>query len=303
MILSAYDYPGNFRTIELLGATPVLVDIADDSPCIDAAQIESAASPKVVAVIASHLYGRAAAVQPLRNICDDSRWFLIEDACQVPGMTIDHSPAGSFGDLAAVSFGGSKLISSGTGGAILCRNDRLAARLSSIIDRPSDTFPLSPLQAAVIGPQLDRLAELNQRRAAAAKYLIDRLPAVDWVSRIDSHVEPAFYKLAWRQPVDRPPAAQGSTRADSVPTGGRGSARATSSSSAGVSSSPHESLPIGKGFRAMANVSARRCRKPVALERSMELSENCLLLDHRALLVEADQYADLSDAIRRRFAL
>ncbi len=89
VILAAYDYPGNFRSVELLGATPVLVDIAPGSPCIDATLVEAAASDKVVAVIASHLYGQAADVDSLRKICDDRNWILIEDACQVPGMTLD----------------------------------------------------------------------------------------------------------------------------------------------------------------------------------------------------------------------
>jgi dTDP-4-amino-4,6-dideoxygalactose transaminase len=267
VIVAAYDFPGNFRTIELLGATPVLVDIAENSPCIDVAQIELAASGKVVAVIASHLYGRAADVGSLRQICDANQWVLIEDACQVPGMKIDERPAGSFGDLATLSFGGSKPISSGTGGALLLNNERLAARLPSIVDRPSDTYPLSALQAAAIGPQLDRLDELNGRRAATAEFLINELAEFDWISSNQHNVKPAYYKLAWN--------------------GGRGAVGASA-----------ESLPIGQGFRTTAQTSDRRCRKPVPLDRSIELSEACRVLDHRALLIETEQCAALVQLLR-----
>lgn len=263
VIMAAYDYPGNFRSVELLGATPVLVDIAPESACIDASQIESAASDKVVAVIATHLYGQAADVHSLRQVCDDRGWLLIEDACQVPGMSIHGRPVGSFGDFAAISFGGSKPITAGTGGALLSNNQRIFARLPSIVDRPSDTFPLSPLQAATIAPQLDRLCQLNQRRSAAASFLINQLPDFDWIDNNSPNITPAYYKLAWR-----------STK----PVG------------------PGH-LPIGTGFRTTAQTSDRRCRKPVPLNRSIELSETCHVIDHRALLVEPEKYPELAAAL------
>jgi len=264
VILAAYDYGGNLRSVELLGATPVLVDVAGDSPCIDASQLDAAASDRVVAVIASHLYGRAAPVADLRTVCDERGWLLIEDACQVPGMEINGRPAGSFGDFATLSFGGSKLLTAGTGGALLVNNQKLAARLPALIERPSDAFPLSPLQAAVLGPQLDRLDQLNTTRAETARYLIDALPEVHWVSRIESSVQPAFYKLAWQSDIEPSPPP----------------------------------LPIGPGFRTTAHTSERRCRKPVPLQRSIKLSKTIQLLDHRALLIDTDFRVDLAAAIR-----
>ena len=274
VILAAYDYPGNFRSIEILGATPVLVDVAPGIPCIDPGQLEKASSDRVVAVIASHMYGQAADVASLRQICDAHGWILIEDACQVPGMRIGGRPAGSFGDLAALSFGGSKPLTAGSGGAILVSNERLTARLAAIIDRPSDTFPMSPLQAAVLPPQLERLDEMNAKRRDTVRYLVEALPEFDWIDANSNQVSPAYYKLAW--------------------LAGRGSARADQEGSAGAS----PSLPIGEGFRTTAGTSDRRCRKPVPLDRSIELSEACRVLDHRALLAEPERYDDLAQALR-----
>jgi dTDP-4-amino-4,6-dideoxygalactose transaminase len=271
VILAAYDYPGNFRSIEILGATPVLVDIAPGTPCIDSAQLENAASDQVVAVIASHLYGQTADVMSLRQLCDTHGWILIEDACQVPGMRIGGRPAGSFGDVATLSFGGSKPLTAGSGGAILVSNDRLNARLSAIIDRPSDTFPLSPLQAAVLPPQLERLDEMNAKRSETVRYLVDALPEFDWVYLDRDQVDSAFYKLAWKK------------------TGSVGNISTTNDAAA---------LPIGAGFRTSAGASDRRCRKPVPLDRSIELSETCCVLDHRALLVAPDRYDELAERLR-----
>ena len=142
-------FPGIFVP-ELLGARPVLVDatsnfIAGRHAFLPTRRQQAAAAASVRAVIASHLHGSQADMHALRQICDDHGWFLIEDACQAIGGQIDGEPIGSFGHLATLSFGGSKLISAGSGGAIIANNERLAARLGGLLDRPGDTFPIGPL--------------------------------------------------------------------------------------------------------------------------------------------------------------
>ncbi len=229
VILSALDYPGNFRTIELLGARPVLVDLAPDSVRLDRQQLEAAGSEKVKAVIVSHLFGVAADVLEIRKACDDHGWALIEDACQVPGMRIaGHAggqaagltgsdpadsgpkdsvpveadrPAGSVGHFGTLSFGGSKPLTAGNGGALLTSDPKLAARLGPLLDRPSDTMPLSPLQAAALRPQLDRLDEMNRHRRETVAFIetqvVPKLTRWQWLSPTDASVFPGYYKIAW----------------------------------------------------------------------------------------------------------
>src|SRR5439155_13826144 len=57
VILAAYDFPGNFRAIEAIGARPVLLDLAANSWTLDIEQVAAAISPQTKAVIASHLHG------------------------------------------------------------------------------------------------------------------------------------------------------------------------------------------------------------------------------------------------------
>src|SRR5262245_62113859 len=68
VILAAYDFPGNFRAIEAIGARPVLVDLAPDSWTIDVDQVAAAISPDTKAVIASHLHASLADMPRLRNL-------------------------------------------------------------------------------------------------------------------------------------------------------------------------------------------------------------------------------------------
>ncbi len=278
VILAAYDYPGNFRTVELLGARPVLVDVAADSPCIDPGQVAEVAGDRVRAVIASHLYGNPAPMAELRQICDQRGWMLIEDACQAIGMEIEGRPIGHHAHVATLSFGGSKLISAGSGGALLIHAPSLGARLGPLLDRPGDVFPLAPLQAAVINPQLDRLEQMNRCRDEVARYLQrdvnPRLSQWRWMSPERDGINPAYYKVAWM--------AQSSEHRQQI-----------------IEASEREGLPIGSGFRTMSGCSPRRCGKPVPTPRSDELSECLFVLDQRALLLKPPQRGELGEALRR----
>jgi len=316
VIMAAYDFPGNFRTVELLGAKPVLADVAIQnssnpsqiSPTICPKQLEAAASPDVRAVIASHLHGNHAEIKLLRQTCDQNGWILIEDACQAIGARIDGQATGSFGHLATLSFGGSKLISAGSGGAIVANDQRLAARLNGLLDRPGDTFPIGPLQAAVIDPQLDRLDELTQTRNQTARFLREQVfPNIsDWellhypnvdttaaitntqnakalvetntpqVSRptpsLSTSNNPAFYKFGWLAPSR-------DIREQIIKQGTK------------------HGLPLGEGFRSMSRCSAKRCRKPVPTPHSDTLGERLVVMDQRALLISSQQLPELADAL------
>ncbi|MDA7951500.1 MAG: aminotransferase class V-fold PLP-dependent enzyme, partial [Pirellulaceae bacterium] len=108
VILAAYDFPGNFRAIEAVGATPVLVDLAEGHWYLDPKEVEKAVSPRTKGLFVSHLYGDLAPMDEILQITVDKGVAVIEDCCQVPGTKWDGKPIGSFGDLAILSFGGSK---------------------------------------------------------------------------------------------------------------------------------------------------------------------------------------------------
>ncbi|MEM8670807.1 MAG: aminotransferase class V-fold PLP-dependent enzyme [Planctomycetota bacterium] len=276
VVLAGYDYPGNFRTIELLGARPVLVDIDPETLSMNPEQLDDAAGPSVRALIATHLYGQPADVATIAETCKQNGWVCIEDACQVIGMSISKQLVGSFGDFATLSFGGSKIVSAGGGGAILANSPRLAARLGPLMDRPGEVYPLSPLQAAVIAPQLDRVDEWNRLRASTVDWLAqhqDRLS--DWhlihgQNRANEPVDvsPAHYKIGWL-------AKDRSTR-DRI-----------------IHAAKERQLPIGEGFRSSSRCSERRCRKPVSTPHSERVSDCLFLLDHRALMIEENQRGPL----------
>ena len=130
---------------------------------------------------------------------------VIEDACQAHGATVQGRPAGTGGDVGLWSFGGSKLLTAGRGGAVLTNRNDIAQRIKLYTQRGNDAYPLSEMQAAVLLPQLQQLPARTQARLASVRLLLRQLsssspfqPAVFPDPTAAVYVTPAFYKLAFR---------------------------------------------------------------------------------------------------------
>ena len=147
VIIAAYDFPGNFRAIEAIGARPVLVDIAQNNWVMNLDQISQAVSPETKAILVSHLHGHLLHMNEAQSVASRHRLVLIEDTCQAPGSSIAGKACGSIGDSAALSFGGSKLLSAGRGGALLTNDNAIYQRAKIFGSRGNEAFPLSQLQA------------------------------------------------------------------------------------------------------------------------------------------------------------
>jgi len=269
VILGAYDFPGNFRAIEAIGATPVLVDVVKDGWVIDINQIASAVSEKTSAVLVSHLHGQLIDMESLRNSLSDSIP-IVEDCCQVPGASLSGKPCGSFGDVSAFSFGGSKLLSAGRGGAVLSNDESIIGKAKNFGARGNDAFPLSQLQAAVLIPQLDELADRGVARQTAVHEFVSAIADVCGPNLIRPETQDcsAWYKLPWmlRDGIDR----------EIV-----------------VSRLRAEGVPVDVGFRGFAKRTARRCRKVGELFNAVRAANATVVLHPPALLEPAETRAQI----------
>ncbi len=261
VILAAYDFPGNFRAIQDAGLFPVLVDIDPQTWCLDANCLAAAISDKTVAVVVSHLHGGLAEMEKMREIATAKGIAVIEDACQATGAKLGGRRVGSQGELGILSFGGSKLITAGRGGAILTDRDDLFQRAKIFCERGNNAFPLSELQAAVILPQLDQLEQRNLVRSTNMRRLreqlreqADILRPVVWRSDY-----PAFYKHAWL--CDSARRAQRITQL-----------------------AERDQVPIGAGFRGFFKRPSSQTRKVGSFVCSELAAERTILLHHPVLL-------------------
>jgi dTDP-4-amino-4,6-dideoxygalactose transaminase len=199
VILAAYDFEPSFLSVHNLGARPVLVDVAPTSPGLDPAGLAAAITPATKAILATHLHGGMVPMSAVMRIANGHSVEVVEDAAQAVGATVEGRPAGTWGDVGALSFGGSKLLTAGRGGAILTRRPDLFQRARLVLGRGIQQWaPLSEIQAAVLIPQLGKLplmTELRQRRVTQLLESIRDIPGLRPFGPAPSDSRPAYYKL------------------------------------------------------------------------------------------------------------
>ena len=194
-ILPANTFIATAEAVSRTGATPVLVDCADDGTfLIDIAATEAALTPRTRAVIPVHLYGQAAPVERLLPLAESTGAWVVEDAAQAQGARRGGRSAGTLGHVAATSFyPGKNLGAYGDAGAATTDSGELAARMRMIADHGSRrkydhevvgfNSRLDTLQAVVLSAKLRRLAEWNAARQTAARRYDQLLAGVSDVIR------------------------------------------------------------------------------------------------------------------------
>jgi perosamine synthetase len=285
VILAGYDFPGNFRAVEAVGAKPVLADFLPGSWSLDVAQIPLAVSPHTKAIIASHLHGTLVDMRSLMTLATEHGFSVIEDACQAPGALVQGKPAGSWGDVGVHSFGGSKLLTAGRGGAVVTRREHVLQRIRIFSERGNQAFPLSELQAAVLLPQIPKLADRNEIRWQNVQRLIKAVSGQSILQPIPQPADedvPAFYKLGW---LLRP-----SLNALS-------DAEAEQIRQDFVRSLQQRGLPFDTGFRGFAKRTSQRCRVTGDLPNVRKAATSTLLMHHPVLLQPPEVIDQISTAL------
>jgi dTDP-4-amino-4,6-dideoxygalactose transaminase len=201
VVLAAYDYGGNFLSVHAVGARPVLVDIHPDNWNLHPALLENALGPQTRAILVSHLHGGMVPMREVMAVASAHRIPVIEDAAQCPGATVQGQKAGTWGDAGVLSFGGSKLLSAGRGGALLTRRAAVHQRARLWLHRGNNVCPLSELQAAVLLPQLETLDARNVYRRRSVVLLAERLREVPGLRPFVNDcpdTEAGYYKLGFQ---------------------------------------------------------------------------------------------------------
>lgn len=151
------------------GATPVIVDIEEDSWCINPEEVEKAITEKTKAIIPVHLYGQPCDMEKIIEIADRHNLKVIEDCAEAHGAEFNGHKVGSFGDVGCFSFFANKVITTGEGGMCITKNKQLADKMRVLRDHGMSTskrywhecvgfnYRMTNLQAAIGLAQLERI--------------------------------------------------------------------------------------------------------------------------------------------------
>jgi CDP-6-deoxy-D-xylo-4-hexulose-3-dehydrase len=140
VITAAAGFPTTINPIMQNGLVPVFVDIDLATLDVTIDRIKEAWSPKVKAIVLAHTLGNPFNAPEIASFCQEKGMWLIEDTCDALGSTIAGKMAGSFGDLATVSFYPAHHITTGEGGMIVGKSPRLMKAVESFRDWGRDCY-------------------------------------------------------------------------------------------------------------------------------------------------------------------
>jgi dTDP-4-amino-4,6-dideoxygalactose transaminase len=175
------------EAITYCGATPVFVDIDEQTYTMDPRAIERAVTPRTRAIIPVHLYGHMADMDAIMDVARRHDLFVVEDACQAHGAEYRGRKAGSIGHAGCFSFyPGKNLGALGEAGAVTTNDPALAKQIAILRDHGQQSkyhhsrigwnARMDGIQGAVLRLKLRGLDEGNAKRRNHAT-LYDQLLA------------------------------------------------------------------------------------------------------------------------------
>ncbi len=187
VITTPFTFIATANAIKMAGATPVFVDIEEQTFNINPYLIEAAITSKTKALLPVHLFGHPANMEQIQQIAQTHNLVVIEDACQAHGARFQGKKVGSFG-TGCFSFYPTKNMTAGEGGMITTNNDQLAEKLRKIINHGSTqkyvhdsvgyNYRMTDIAAAIGVEQLKKLEVFNQKRLANARYLHQKISSI-----------------------------------------------------------------------------------------------------------------------------
>lgn len=196
VITPSQTWVSTLNMIELLGATPVMIDVDHDTLMVTPEAVAAAITPKTKAIIPVHYAGAPCDIDGIRAVAEQHGIPVIEDAAHAAGTEYKGHHVGGKG-TAIFSFHAIKNMTCAEGGLVVTDNDQLANRIRSLkfhglgvdaYDRqthgrapqaevisPGFKYNLADINAAIALVQLDKLPEANRKREAIAQRYLKEL--------------------------------------------------------------------------------------------------------------------------------
>lgn len=179
VITTPFTFAATVEAITYTGAIPVLVDIDPETFNLDPALAEAAITDRTRAILPVHLYGQAADLAPLVELCATHGLRLIEDCAQSFGADYRSRKTGAYGALGCFSFYPSKNLSAMGDAGMVVTDDPALADAVRVLRQHGSQAPhrhafigynsrLDELQAAVLRVKLRHIEALNERRRERA---------------------------------------------------------------------------------------------------------------------------------------
>lgn len=206
VITQANTFHATVGAIELVGATPVLVDVDPRTFLLDRDALPGAITERTRVLLPVHLYGKPTPMGELMALAEARGLFVVEDAAQAIGARVEGQCVSTFGHFGCFSFHPSKnLAAAGDGGAVVARNAQLdeALRRQRELGQVGQNnhvvvglnSKLDALQARILSWKLPRLESWNEHRRTCAALYRERLAGLPLQFQARSEGETHVYHL------------------------------------------------------------------------------------------------------------
>lgn len=214
VIVPTFTYIASVNTIAQTGATPVFAESRASDWLLDPADIERRITPRTKAIMPVHLYGALCDVE-IYALARRHGLKVIDDAAEALGSRRAGVHVGRLADITSFSFFGNKTVTTGEGGALVCNDDALAARLRKVKgqgqsltkrywhDELGFNYRMTNICAAIGVAQMERLAAILQRKQALADLYKASLADLDVTFQtIDPEIASSNWLVSLLLPAD-----------------------------------------------------------------------------------------------------
>ena len=229
VITVAHTFIATSEAISMTGATPIFIDIRDDTLLMNPDLIEPAITKRTKAIVPVHLYGQSCDMDAIMEIAGRHGLKVVEDAAQAHGGRWRGQRVGSIGDAATFSFyPGKNLGAFGDAGAVVSQDEALIEKIRMLANHgrlekythriEGVNSRLDSLQAAILRVKLRHLDEWNQKRRAHADFYLESLSQSEVRTQaVNPNAEPVWHLFVVR--VQDREALQERLKAAGVSTG------------------------------------------------------------------------------------
>ena len=182
VLAPSFTFVASIEAIEEAGLKPVLCDI-DRSLNISPEDIKKKITKDTAAIMPVHMMGSIARMDEIMKIAKENRVFVVEDACQSTGASLNGKKAGTFGDFGCFSFDYVKVMTTGEGGMVITDNEEYFKQAEYYHDhghphlagvgrgeeprmRKGFNFRMNEIQGAIGLAQLKKIEDVISRQRA-----------------------------------------------------------------------------------------------------------------------------------------
>lgn len=224
VLVPSFTFVASVNAIAACGATPVFVDVEEDTCNMNPALLESLISPRTESIMPVHYAGHPCDMEAIMKIAEKHKLLVVEDAAECLGGEINGKKAGSYGN-GCFSFFPTKNITSCEGGMVATNDNALADKVKALAghgiasttsEREGSSkkwyreahftgynFRMSQVHAAIGAEQIKKIDSLNAKRSAIAAYYNKRFKHA---REIATPVERSGFKHVYQMYVIKVPA-------------------------------------------------------------------------------------------------